>query len=187
MNYSKIKYNGTANGPGIRTNLFVSGCNLKCPGCFNYNIWNYQCGEVFTEETMQEILDSMHDGISGLSILGGDPTSEPNIKVVTKIARRFKKEFPDKSLWVWSGYKLDFNLDKKDGEPHYEFPKDGSNPRFFYGELLKYADVIVDGRWEIQNYDPNLLWAGSTNQRVIDIKNTIKKGSLELLPNYKES
>lgn len=186
MNYAHIKYNSTANGPGVRTNLFVSGCSLNCEGCFNFEIQDYKAGNEFTEETMQEILDSMKPWIAGLSILGGDPTANRNIKTVTKIAKRFKEEFPDKSLWVWSGFKLNLDLEKEyTGEPIFHSYKDGRNPEFYYKELFQYVDVLVDGRWEIENYDVTLKWAGSTNQRVIDLQRTLDKGEIILYTDNK--
>lgn len=187
MYYTKIKYNSTANGEGVRTNLFVSGCSLACPGCFNYELWDYKHGNEFTEDTMQELIDSMRPGIEGLSILGGDPTANRNIRTVTKIAKRFKEACPDKTLWVWSGFKIDLkHRDKWKGEPIYESYKDGSNPTFYHEELFKYVDVLVDGRWEIENADFTLLYAGSTNQRVINMQETLKQNKIILYSNNRD-
>lgn len=181
MNYAEIKKFDSANGDGIRVNLFVSGCSLNCPGCFNFEIQDYKSGNEFTEETMQELIDATKPGMAGLSILGGDPTANRNIKTVAKICKRYKEEFPDLTIWVWSGFKLDLSLKEEyEGEPIYHSFRDGSNPVFYYEELFKYVDVLVDGRWEIENFDPTLRYAGSTNQRVIDLQKSLDKGEVIL-------
>lgn len=179
MNYSKIKYNSIANGEGIRTNLFVSGCSLRCKGCFNYNIQKHSSGKEFTEDTLYEIFASMKEGIAGLSILGGDPTDPLNIETVADICKLFKERFPDKTIWLWSGYIMDFDLEEE-GKPVYSSLLFKDNPRLFYRRLLENVDVLVDGRWERENYDPKLLWSGSTNQRVIDVKKSLDKGEVIL-------
>lgn len=135
---------------------------------------------------MREILGAMKPHIAGLSILGGDPTAGRNIEMVIEICREFKRVYPEKSLWVWSGFKLDLDLKEEAQEGNvYHSHKDGSNPTFYSKQLLDYIDVLVDGRWEIENFDPTLLWAGSTNQRVIDIKKTKEEGEVVLFTDNK--
>lgn len=130
---------------------------------------------------MRELLATIKPGVAGLSILGGDPTSGRNIEMVTEICKEFKRVFPEKSLWVWGGFEVDLGLKEeadKAGKAVYHSHKDGSNPTFYYQPLLDLVDVLVDGRWEIDNFDPKLKWAGSTNQRVIDMKATLKSGEV---------
>lgn len=175
MNFAKLRFNDIANGEGIRTTLFVQGCSIICPGCQNYSIQSYGGGFEFTIKQMDEILESMHDGISGLSILGGEPMSPTNIDLVCDIMQIFKEKFPSKTIWVWTGYELDLSLENEYIGEVFE-----DKPRFNNKRAMEYIDVLVDGRWEHQNYNPQLLWAGSTNQRVIDIKETIAANSIVL-------
>lgn len=181
MYYSKIKKDNTANGKGVRTALFVSGCSLACPGCFNYELWDYKAGKEFTPDTMDEIIAVSHERVSGLSILGGDPTATRNIEMVTEICKEFKRVYPEKTIWVWSGFKLDLDLrEEKRGELVYHSHKDNSNPTFYHQPLFDYIDVLVDGRWEIENLDPTILYSGSTNQRVIDVQKTMDENKIVL-------
>lgn len=179
MNYATIKYNDIANGEGIRTTLFVQGCHIICPwlGCQNYEIQTYKGGMEFGIDQMYEIFNSMHKGIAGLSILGGEPLSKPNIDTVTDIMKLFKEKFPDKTIWVWTGFQLDLSLEGKATHKGGAF-KD--KPTFFRRDTLELIDVLVDGRWEQENYDPTLLWAGSTNQRVIDVQKTLENKEITL-------
>ena len=177
MNYAKIKYNNIANGEGVRTALFVQGCHIICPGCQNYSIQTYNGGLEFSVKEMHDIWNSMHDGIAGLSILGGEPLSKPNIDTVTDIMKLFKEKFPEKTIWVWTGFRLDLELE---GTATHEGGSFKDKPTFFRRDTLELIDVLVDGRWEQNNYDPKLLWAGSTNQRVIDMKKTLKENKIIL-------
>ena len=131
----------------------------------------------------------MKPHIAGLSILGGDPTASRNIETVIDICRTFKEAFPEKSLWVWSGFKIDMSLKdeciEKNKTVYHSF-KDGSNPVFYSQDLFELVDVVVDGRWEIENYDPNLLYAGSSNQRLVDMKKTLAAGEIVEISNIKQ-
>ena len=178
MNYARIRTNDIANGEGIRTTIFVSGCHIICPGCQNYNIQKFDTGVEFNIDSMYEILNSMHEGISGLSILGGEPMARQNIDNVIDIMKTFKHVHPDKTIWVWTGFKLDFDLDG--AETYYEGETFAEEPRFFHREALELIDVLVDGRWEMKNFDRNLLWSGSSNQRVIDVQKTLKENEVVL-------
>lgn len=180
MNYVKLKKNAIANGEGVRTNLFVAGCGLQCPGCFNYMIQKHTAGQEFTEHTLYEIFESMQPHVAGLSILGGDPTDPRNIETVADICQLFKERFPDKTIWVWSGYILDLNLNDGTGQPVYSSLKFADDPRLYYGRLLQYIDVLVDGKWDRTKADKTLLWAGSSNQRVIDVQRTLAAGEVVL-------
>jgi anaerobic ribonucleoside-triphosphate reductase activating protein len=155
MNYSVIRPYDIANGPGIRVSLFVSGCRNHCKGCFNPETWDFNYGQEFTWETLHEIeelLKSPH--IAGLSILGGDPFEAENREWVETLCAYVKHNCPGKDIWVWTGY--DFLTDGLIDLP-----------------VMKYINVLVDGRFEEDLKDLRLKWRGSSNQRVIDVKKSV--------------
>lgn len=157
MYYGTIKPLDIANGPGIRVSLFVSGCRNRCKGCFNPETWNFKYGQEFTAETFYELkrlLDSDH--VAGLSILGGDPFEPENRQTVEDICRLTKLYYPEKDIWMWTGY---------------DFIEDG----LIDLPVMKYIDVLVDGRFEEDLKDLRLKWRGSSNQRVIDIQESLKR------------
>jgi anaerobic ribonucleoside-triphosphate reductase activating protein len=150
-----------SNGPGVRVSIFMQGCHFHCKGCFNEETWDFNGGEEFTDETINRVLElASADYIVGLSILGGEPMNPKNIDGTTKLAKAFKEKFPNKSLWAWSGYLFDKDLSDK--------------------EVMKYLDVLVDGTFKIDLFDPTLKWKGSSNQRVIDVQKSLKKKKVVL-------
>lgn len=160
MNYSQIRSLDIANGPGCRISIFVSGCEHRCKNCFNPETWHFDHGKEFTEDTLDSILKLAEpDYISGLSILGGEPLHPRNLAEVCRLARRFKEVYPDKTVWLWTGYLL---------EDVFEDLVDSG------------IDVVVDGRFVEELKDLRLKYRGSSNQRVIDIKETIRTGDLTL-------
>lgn len=174
-NYSKIKTFDTANGKGIRTSIFFSGCNFYCKGCFNSDIWNFNAGEPFTREVYEtKIKPTITEHIAGISILGGEPLHPNNIGVVCDLIRWFKYDFPDKNIWLWTGYKF------KDLILYYS----QHNADFDYViktyEIFNYIDVLIDGQFIEEQKDLTLPWCGSRNQRVIDIKETLKQNKIVL-------
>lgn len=160
MYYSKIFARDMGNGPGWRVSLFVSGCRNRCKGCFNPETWSFTYGQEFTSETLQELVRLVGDpNISGLSILGGDPFEPENRLDVGYICKTMKDEYPDKDIWVWTGYLFE---DLKD------LP------------TMQYIDVLVDGRFEQDLRDLRLNYCGSSNQRVIDVNESLKSGKTAL-------
>ncbi|MBR4350819.1 MAG: anaerobic ribonucleoside-triphosphate reductase activating protein [Bacilli bacterium] len=158
MRYNRIRKMDISNGPGIRVSIFMQGCEFHCKDCFNPETWDFKCGEEFTDETIEKVLDLCNqDHIVGLTILGGEPMHPVNIEGTTKLAKEFKKRFPRKSLWVWTGFLYEGIKDK---------------------EVFNYIDVLVDGQFKTELFSPKLRWKGSSNQRVIDIKETIKNGKI---------
>ena len=150
-----------SNGPGVRVSIFMQGCTFHCENCFNKETWDFNGGEEFTDETIEQVLDlCSQDHIVGLSILGGEPMHPMNIEGTTKLAKAFKKRFPKKSLWAWSGFLFDRDLKGK--------------------EILKYLDVLVDGQYVDALHDFRLAWRGSSNQRVIDVQKSLKKKEIVL-------
>ena len=159
MNYATIKECDVANGPGVRVSLFVSGCNHHCKGCFNEIAWNFNYGNEFNEETINKILKDLdRDYIEGLSLLGGEPLEYANQKGLVELVKKVKEKFPNKNLWVWTGFLFDRDLQNK--------------------EVLKYIDVLVDGQYVDELRDPRLKYNGSSNQRVIDVQNSVKQGKV---------
>ncbi|WP_294407432.1 anaerobic ribonucleoside-triphosphate reductase activating protein [uncultured Clostridium sp.] len=167
MYYSKIKYNDVANGPGLRTSLFTSGCTHHCKGCFQPETWNFKNGEPFTAETIKQIIEkSSNRYTAGLSLLGGDPLD--NVQGILPLLGEFKQTFGHtKTIWLWTGYRFE------------EILKDDLKSK-----VLPFVDVIVDGRFEEDLKDITLKYMGSTNQMVIDVPKSLETASIVL---YSES
>ena len=162
MRYNQIREMDISNGPGVRVSIFMQGCHFHCKNCFNKETWDFEGGKEFTEDTIKKILQlSNKEYIKGLSILGGEPMHPNNIEGTTKLAKAFKEEYPDKTIWVWSGYKFDKDLKDKD--------------------VLKYIDVLVDGTYKEELHNPTLKWKGSSNQRVIDVQKSLGQGEIILI------
>ena len=153
MNYCEIKKYDIANGDGVRVSLFVSGCRNHCPGCFNPETWDFNYGDLYTEDVEKEITEALKpEYISGLTVLGGDPFEPENIEVVTELCKRVKELYPEKTIWVYTGY-------------YFEDFKDR--------EIMKYIDVLVDGPFEMDKKDISLRFRGSSNQRILNIKDIL--------------
>ena len=168
MNYAAIKSCDIANGPGVRVSLFVSGCTHHCKGCFNEVAWDFQYGEPFTQETIDSILQMLSPPhVKGLTILGGEPFEPENQPAVLELLRQVKKEYPEKSIWVFSGYLMDRDiLSGRLGD--WEISK----------EYLSYLDVLVDGPFVLEKKDLSLRFRGSSNQRLIDVQATLKNNAI---------
>ena len=114
MRYNKIRKTDISNGPGIRVSIFMQGCSFHCKNCFNSETWDFNDGNEFTDKTIQDVLDLCNNlHITGLSILGGEPMHPRNIKGTTKLAKAFKEKYPDKTLWIWSGFLFEDLKDKE--------------------------------------------------------------------------
>lgn len=172
LNFGEIKYNDIANGEGVRTSLFVSGCRHHCKNCFNEQTWDFYFGQPFTEKTMEDIFKSIEpDWINGLSLLGGEPFEPENQKVLFPFLVMFKEKFPSKTVWCYTGFTIEEIMGKR------------KNSRAFTdisGEMLSLIDVLVDGPFVEAKKDISLVFKGSSNQRIIDIKKTFKNNRLEL-------
>lgn len=171
MNYGEIKKNDIANGEGVRTSLFVSGCRHHCKNCFNQDTWEFSYGKPFTEKTAQEIFDSCAPSwINGLSLLGGEPFEPENQKVLLPFLIMFREHFPDKTVWCYSG----FTYEEITGQVKSRACTDISE------EMLGLIDVLVDGRFVEEKKDISLVFRGSSNQRVIDVKKTAESKRITL-------
>ncbi|MCD8146426.1 MAG: anaerobic ribonucleoside-triphosphate reductase activating protein [Clostridiales bacterium] len=164
MNYAAIKTHDIANGPGVRVSLFVSGCTHHCEGCFNPETWDFHYGQPYTAETEQEILDACDKPyIRGLSLLGGEPFEPANQKALLPLLRRFREQFPDKTVWCYSGY--NYEMDMLTGQVG-----DWAVTK----EMLSLLDVLVDGEFILDQKDLNLRFRGSANQRIIDVPRSLE-------------
>lgn len=153
MNYMKIKNYDIANGDGVRTSLFVSGCDLHCRGCFNKESWDLNAGQFFSRKVKKELFKNLKlDYIKGLSLLGGDPFNPNNVKDIAFLVEDTKRLFPNKTIWVWSGYTLEELTEREDQ---------------YTREILDNIDVLVDGRFIEEEKDLSLRFRGSRNQRLI--------------------
>lgn len=170
MNYAGIKYTDIANGLGCRTVLFVSGCRNHCKDCFQPHTWDFDYGEVFDEKVQQEILDSLAPSyVQGLTLLGGEPFEPENQVGLVKFVRRVKKQYPKKDIWAFTGYVYDVDL-IEGGRKYCEVTD----------ELLSMLDVLVDGPFIAEQKNLMLKFRGSANQRVLDMKKTLKSGEIVL-------
>lgn len=161
MRYGQIKQYDVANGEGIRTTLFVTGCTHNCFNCFNGDYQDFNYGEVWTNDTTKKIIDYLkNDYVSGLSILGGEPMQ--NVPELTNIVRDIKK-YTNKSIWLWSGYTFSQILQDE-----------------LKLELLKETDVLIDGKFIQSKKDLTLKWRGSSNQRIIDVQQSLHKNTIVL-------
>ena len=161
MRYNVIRKMDISNGPGLRVSVFMQGCNFHCKKCFNPETWDFEGGKEFNKNTIDEVLNLCgQNHIKGLSILGGEPMHPRNIEATTELAKAFKEKYPNKNLWVWSGFKFDEDLKDK--------------------EVLNYVDVLVDGNYIDELHNPNLKWRGSENQRVIDVQKSLQKNEVVL-------
>ena len=170
MNYAEIKYCDVANGPGVRTSLFVSGCSHHCPGCFNEIAWDFNYGKPFTQDTIDSIIESLKpDYIQGLTLLGGEPFEYSNQKGLLPLVRQVREVLPQKDIWCFTGFVFDKdiieNMCKRWKETN---------------ELLSYIDVLVDGRFVEELKNLNLKFKGSENQRTILVNESLKSGNVIL-------
>lgn len=158
MNYAAIKKTDIANGPGVRVSLFVSGCRRHCKNCFNSETWDFNYGNQFAKNTMSTIIGALNqDYIEGFSILGGEPFEPENRETVLNIVRKVKEEFPQKTIWCYSGFTFEELIDSA-------------------RNILEYIDVLVDGEFIDEKKNLRLKFRGSENQRIIDVKKSLKRG-----------
>jgi anaerobic ribonucleoside-triphosphate reductase activating protein len=169
MNYGAIKKCDIANGVGVRTVLFVSGCTHHCKGCFQPETWNFDYGERYTKETEDEIIESLRpDYVDGITLLGGEPFEPENQRELVKLLRRIKKELPQKTVWSFSGYTYE------------ELTGDSRAVCEVTNEMLSMLDVLVDGEFVEAKRNISLRFRGSENQRLIDMNQTRKEGKIVL-------
>ena len=170
MNYAAIKTCDIANGPGVRTSLFVSGCTHHCKGCFQPETWDFSYGEPFTQDVIDTILHSLEPAyVAGLTLLGGEPFEPKNQRALLPFLRRVRRELPQKTIWSFTGFTWE-ELHDPTAYPRCEVTD----------ELLSLLDVLVDGRYVDALHDISLRFRGSSNQRIIDVPKTLQSGTLTL-------
>lgn len=161
MNYLKITQHDIANGPGVRVVLWVSGCTCYCNECHNQESWDFNSGIEFNREALQDIFNSLApDYVQGLTLSGGHPLEDQNCETILELVKIITAKYPEKNIWLYTGYRYEDIMDDKSA----------------YGiirqQILSYCDVLVDGRFEIENKNITLNYRGSSNQRVIDLHNS---------------
>lgn len=168
MNIGNIKYSDIANGEGVRTTLFVSGCTHCCAECFQPETWNFSYGEEFTEETAEQVMESLEaPWVEGLTILGGEPMEPQNQAALAPFLQKVRRRFPSKTIWLYTG---------DTWEELQHAPRKTTDT----AAILSCLDVLVDGRYERDRKDITLRFRGSSNQRVIDVPATLSAGEVVL-------
>lgn len=166
MNYAVIKKFDIANGPGVRVSVFVSGCRHFCKNCFNSEAWDFSYGKPFTDEVLEELVNATSpDYINGFSVLGGEPFEPENQDGVLRIVKTIKTKFPQKNIWIYTGFLFDEQL-----------LKGTVGDLDTVTQILKYTDVLVDGKFVEELKSPDLLFRGSSNQRIIDVQKSLIQG-----------
>ena len=166
MNYAEIKYCDIANGVGVRTSLFVSGCRHCCPGCFNEVAWDFAAGSEFSEEVANEIKSSLKTPyVDGLSVLGGEPLEPENQEALAPFLESVRAEVPGVNVWMWTGFVYE---DLMAGTSRASTP--------VLERVLACVDVLVDGPFLLEQKDITLRFRGSSNQRIIDLARTREEG-----------
>lgn len=161
MNYHNITKDDMLNGDGLRVVLWVAGCNHNCPGCHNPETHDIDSGILFDGDAMLELITELEEPhISGLTFSGGDPLHPKNRDQIESIAKYVKKELPDKTIWLYTGYRFEEIKDLN---------------------ILQYIDVLIDGEFVMAQKDNKLEWRGSSNQRIIDVEKTLKTKSIVCL------
>lgn len=164
MNYHNILHDDMRNGEGLRVVLFVAGCGHHCIGCHNPQTWDNKSGILFAKEDIEEIYEQLSQNyISGITISGGDPLFITNRYEIKELIEHIKNDFPNKTIWLYTGYTWE----------------EINNSRDLMKAILQ-VDVLVDGEYKDELLDVNYPWAGSTNQRVIDVHRSLEKGELIL-------
>lgn len=178
MRYSAIRKMDVSNGCGVGVSLFVQGCHFHCKGCFNQETWDFNGGKEWTEDTEKQFIELANKPyIKRVSILGGEPLANENVYDVSCLLKKIKYKYPDKKIWLYTGYTCE-NIVLKNTCEHLT-----DNFSFQRLNCIKLADVVVDGQFQLEKQDlfnKEIVWAGSTNQRVIDTKRSFDCGKIIL-------
>ena len=170
MYYADIKKADVANGLGVRVSVFVSGCTHHCKNCFNEEAWDFHYGNEFTQKEIDKVIELMdHSYVAGLSLLGGEPFEHINQQGLLPLVKMVKEKFSDKNIWCYSGYTFENDIIDRMCKEWKETP-----------EFLSYIDVLVDGKFEEDKKDLSLRFRGSSNQRIIDVKKSLKENKTVL-------
>ena len=177
MNYHNIEHDSMMNGSGLRVVLFVSGCNHFCKNCQNPQTWDCESGIKFDNNALNEIYEQLKkDYISGITFSGGDPLHENNLQKVYDLIQKIKINFPDKNIWLYTGY----SWEELKPYIHIRGITHKDNIHNMRASIINLVDVLVDGEFIKELADVKYQWAGSTNQRVIDVKKSLKSNEVVL-------
>lgn len=177
MNYHKIEKTSVANGTGIRVVLWCSGCRIGCKGCHNPETWDINSGQLFDDDANEELFDALNKPyIQGITFSGGHPLEYENLPIVYDLIKEIKKLYPQKDIWLYTGYSLSIN----DFDNTVDICFDNGLLRNY---ILALCDVVVDGPYIEEQRDITLKWRGSKNQRVIDVKESIKQNKIITIQN----
>ena len=171
MHYGMIKKMDVANGPGVRVTLFVSGCTHHCQECCQPETWDFNYGSLFTEDTVQELLEALHpDYIKGLTLLGGEPFEPENQKILLPFLKKVKETFPNKDVWCFTGYLFEelSGWRESSTRAYCEYTE----------EMLSLIDILVDGEFQTEKKDIGLQFRGSRNQRIIDVSKSMAETNI---------
>lgn len=162
LNYAEVREVDTANCKGVGSSIFVSGCRHKCEGCFQPELWDFEYGKEFNQDTIDEILGYIgRSYVHSFSFLGGDPFEPENIGECTKLAKIIKEKYPNKILYAWSGCLYDELIQRKDCRG-----------------MLEFLDYLIDGEFKISQKKLGLHLMGSDNQRIIDVQESLRSGNI---------
>lgn len=164
MRYALIRKMDISNGPGVGVSLFVQGCHLHCKGCFNSTAWDFNGGKEWNDDVKQKFLElASKPYIKRISILGGEPLSPENSYDLYELITEIKDKLPDKVIWLYTGYLFEYAINNQSNR-----------------KILELCDVVVDDRYVEELKDIGLPWCGSSNQRVIDVQETLKQNKIVL-------
>ena len=176
MRYAQIRKMDISNGLGVGVSLFVQGCHFHCKGCFNSETWDFNGGKEYTQETIETILKLIEpDYITRFSALGGEPLEKCNWQDLGNLIIKIKQQKPDIKIWIYTGYTYEYLTKLYPGHIG------GPAPDMYLGIILNNIDVLVDGQFQEDKKDLTYPFAGSTNQRVIDMNKTREQGKIVLL------
>lgn len=180
MDYLKIEHEDVCNGTGLRVVLWLSGCSHHCYNCQNPQTWNPGSGIPFDESAKQEIFNELSkDYISGITFSGGDPLYENNLDEVLKLIKQIRNSFPDKTIWLYTGYNFDLLNSKYNEHKHTPFAAN-ADEWLTRWEIISNVDVLVDGEYIDEQKDLTLKFRGSRNQMVIAVKQSLAQSKMVL-------
>lgn len=184
MNYLKIEHEDVCNGTGLRVVLWLSGCSHHCYNCQNPQTWNPDSGISFDELAKQEIFNELSkDYISGITFSGGDPLYEYNLDEVLKIVQEIRISFPEKSIWLYTGFRWNYIMNYQPVETDdFDYIEESYNDRLMEKrkQIISLCNVVVDGEYIDEQKDLALAYRGSKNQHVINVKQSLAQNKMVL-------
>lgn len=184
MNYLGIEKSSISNGPGVRVVLWVAGCSIHCKGCQNPESWNFNAGKLFDGDAKQKLFEVLSKSyIQGITFSGGHPLEPENIHGIRILIEEIKDKFPDKDIWLYTGYNLDYISPCFQVMPPQTYTLEQAKLMCDVFDVFSLCDVVVDGPYIEEQRDITLKFRGSKNQRIIDVKETLKQGRIITIQN----